>query len=425
MQTGNPVPSSSPVEVHPPPHTVPAHPLPPQVALPDTGYVSPRQHFERRTPTGSPFQPGQKQPQLVLNPPRPSLSPLSEYHSGFSNEDIVSSPCPSPSPSSLANHRRQHSFPNLLPLAFRSRTPSPVRKTHARSPSEQMPYTGDHRTGGRAAGGGGGFMGWLSGPSESHGANGPSSSSSKDASATTPDTTPTRLRRGTTADLTTPKSTTTIPMTTASRFILQNLHQTALGLLTKMQAAYRTQAVTLQQAREEKAAALRDAQEEKGVLQDELEEAQMRGEEETDEEEDESVESESVFSRCRSPALPQLPAQAHTVSDGASVMGFTMDGAIQPAAKQQQNGASANAMPKRRSGQPQQPMNALQKILKGISGDGAEADGGCGNCQGKDASVAWDTVGLLRDENKHLKKRVGELEVAVEGALDLVKGVGL
>jgi hypothetical protein len=32
---------------------------------------------------------------------------------------------------------------------------------------------------------------------------------------------------------------------------------------------------------------------------------------------------------------------------------------------------------------------------------------------------------LLRDENRHLKTRVGELEVAVEGALDLVNGLGL
>jgi hypothetical protein len=66
-------------------------------------------------------------------------------------------------------------------------------------------------------------------------------------------------------------------------------------------------------------------------------------------------------------------------------------------------------------------MNAFQKILKGISGEEA----GCRNCKGQDASVAWDTVGLLRDENRHLKTRVGELEVAVEGALDLVNGLGL
>ena len=45
---------------------------------------------------------------------------------------------------------------------------------------------------------------------------------------------------------------------------------------------------------------------------------------------------------------------------------------------------------------------------------------GCENCRGKDSSVAWDAVGLLRAENKGLKDRVGALESVVEGALDLV-----
>jgi hypothetical protein len=146
-----------------------------------------------------------------------------------------------------------------------------------------------------------------------------------------------------------------------------------------------------------------------------------RPEEEEETDEDESVESESVFSRCRSPALP---AQAHLVSsssassaaDGASVVG---EGAGRNTHSNTAGGVgSVNATPKQKGGQ---QMNAFQKILKGISGEEA----GCRNCKGQDASVAWDTVGLLRDENRHLKTRVGELEVAVEGALDLVNGLGL
>jgi hypothetical protein len=145
------------------------------------------------------------------------------------------------------------------------------------------------------------------------------------------------------------------------------------------------------------------------------------GEQEEETDEDESVESESVFSRCRSPALP---AQAHLVSssasssaaDGASVVG---EGAGRNSHSNTTGGVgSVNATPKQKGGQ---QMNAFQKILKGISGEEA----GCRNCKGQDASVAWDTVGLLRDENRHLKTRVGELEVAVEGALDLVNGLGL
>jgi len=49
----------------------------------------------------------------------------------------------------------------------------------------------------------------------------------------------------------------------------------------------------------------------------------------------------------------------------------------------------------------------------------------CRNCEGQDASAAWNTVSLLRDENKGLKRRVGELESAVEEVLDAVNGVSM
>ena len=54
---------------------------------------------------------------------------------------------------------------------------------------------------------------------------------------------------------------------------------------------------------------------------------------------------------------------------------------------------------------------------------GMGLESGCRNCQGKEASVAWDTVGLLRAENRGLKDRVGALESAVEGALDMCAGM--
>lgn len=74
-------------------------------------------------------------------------------------------------------------------------------------------------------------------------------------------------------------------------------------------------------------------------------------------------------------------------------------------------------------------MNALQKLFKGISGDTppreATGPGSCRNCEGQATSVAWDTVNLLKDENKGLKERVGELEGALDGALDVVNGVAV
>ncbi|KAK3902539.1 hypothetical protein C8A05DRAFT_15404 [Staphylotrichum tortipilum] len=565
---------------------MPARALQTQVAVPDNGYVPPRSQPEGRTPApppqpaaASPFQPSPKHPQHGLNAPRPSLSPLAEYHSGFSDEDLGSA-YPSPAPFNLASHRRQHSFPNLLPLAFKSRTPSPTRKTHARSPSEQMPYTGDGRSNGRGGadsprgGGGGGLVSWLSGSAGAANALGLSNG------ASTPDTTPTRLRRSTAASelppTTTTTTTTTTPKsatTTASRFMsaissrftptpststpqspslgtdydkdelynlnieaalfphrgptspaspssppfsadpfspsaFKNLHMNAAGLLARMQTAYR-----------EQAAALRDLRAERGAERDELEEAvtraahlkmQLEGlaktvqerdgevralekelkaerraraeaeervgavtaaaaaagartsegasmvsedlgvdedlrrrrrrrrrrsqrsggvdggascEEDDDSEDgDGSEESESVFSRCRSPVLPQIPRSppvARAVPDGG------LDGLGTPLAvsvASRNPPGSASATPKQKPGL---QMSAFQKILKGIAGESGEETAGCANCKGQDASVAWDTVGLLRDENRHLKRRVGELEVAVEGALDLVNGIGM
>ncbi|KAL2262615.1 hypothetical protein VTK26DRAFT_702 [Humicola hyalothermophila] len=575
------------LQLHPPSQTVPAHAI--HASSPDNGYVSPRQHLGSRTSTpGSPLQPTPKLPQQEqhdLNAPHPSLSPLSEYHSGFGvSDDDLGSPSPSPSPYNLANHRRQYSVPNLLPLAFKSRTPSPTRKTHAKSPSEQMPYTGDGRSNGRSAansprGIGGGFVGWLSsasGAASALGLSHPEARSSPGANAngssnhaTTLDTTPTRPRRSTNgsglnAGSTAPKNS----MTAASRFMsaissrfnptgntganlaaaadddddelcnlnieaalfphhassssssssptsprdpfspaaFKNLHMNAVGLLTKMQAAYR-----------ERTAALRELQAERSAQRDELEEAETRarhlkmqledmarkaqeheramrelmeelaaerraraeesrrmaagekndggsggggagiggalpsppsegasivsedlgvdedrrrrrhrrrrGSRDTtddgdEEDETESVESESVFS-----SLPDG-------SDGAVTPQHSTSTAPQPQKSLSQGGSvqATGSTPKRRpAGGGQQPMSAFQKIFKGISGgdDSSSGSNGCRNCKGQGASVAWDTVGVLRDENRHLKRRVGELEVAVEGALDLVKGIGL
>lgn len=159
-----------------------------------------------------------------------------------------------------------------------------------------------------------------------------------------------------------------------------------------------------------------------------------------EEEEDEiaSAESESVFSisRCRSPTnttittltMPTLPLIQHA-TDGSvpdSPPRPVSPAVVTPITRVGTGGfGSVNVTPKQRTGVNGTPgqMSAFQKIFKGISG--GDAVNGCLNCKGQDASVAWDTVGLLRDENRHLKGRVSELEGAVEGALDLVRGVGL
>ena len=80
---------------------------------------------------------------------------------------------------------------------------------------------------------------------------------------------------------------------------------------------------------------------------------------------------------------------------------------------------------------PQRP-STFQKAsgLNGSSAGGISIQGhdeplrwSCANCQGLKASEAWNVVGILKEENKGLKERVGDLEGAVEGCLDLVAGL--
>ena len=80
---------------------------------------------------------------------------------------------------------------------------------------------------------------------------------------------------------------------------------------------------------------------------------------------------------------------------------------------------------------PRRP-STFQKILQGLSTTTAnevrlpdDTDAGhwrCANCHGGHAAEAWSVVGVLRDENQGLKRRVGELEGAVDGCLGIVGG---
>jgi hypothetical protein len=132
---------------------------------------------------------------------------------------------------------------------------------------------------------------------------------------------------------------------------------------------------------------------------------------------------ESVFSRSMSPSLANV-SEISTPEMGQAVFAKVV-----------------NISPRRTVERPKpvQQRSTFQKILKGISttpddesqtrkekGEEDElgmADEGCRNCRGGPSSVAWDTVGLLRAENKGLKDRMASLETAVEGALDLVNGL--
>ncbi|KAL7918952.1 hypothetical protein ACQKWADRAFT_302747 [Trichoderma austrokoningii] len=126
---------------------------------------------------------------------------------------------------------------------------------------------------------------------------------------------------------------------------------------------------------------------------------------ETDED---SVEAASIFSRPRSPTNTALSI----ISD--------VEGPAPPSGPPSRTSTFGPNRPVRNSQPPQ--LTTFQKLFK-IDPD--RDIKGCRNCQGQDASIAWDTVGLLKAENKTLKERVSELEEAVEEVLDVVNGVGL
>jgi hypothetical protein len=141
---------------------------------------------------------------------------------------------------------------------------------------------------------------------------------------------------------------------------------------------------------------------------------------------EESIEAASVFSRSRSPTIATTITEASPI-DATSV---SMASPMSTLQQHQQQQRTPNVLTPRTTPRPaqQSQMGAFQKLFKGISGDANKeyaSKNSCANCEGQSASIAWDTVNLLKDENRSLKEQVGELETAIEGALDVVNGIGL
>jgi hypothetical protein len=72
--------------------------------------------------------------------------------------------------------------------------------------------------------------------------------------------------------------------------------------------------------------------------------------------------------------------------------------------------------------------STYDRVMKGLAstrlGSSFAANTGnssqCGNCQGVPASEAWSVMGILKDENRGLKTRLGELELVIDDCLGLV-----
>ncbi|ESZ97659.1 hypothetical protein SBOR_1975 [Sclerotinia borealis F-4128] len=132
---------------------------------------------------------------------------------------------------------------------------------------------------------------------------------------------------------------------------------------------------------------------------------------------------ESVFSRSRSPTLTVSTVMTRDSTRDSTpdvTSSFGRVGALQKDAQLTSNPTIVVQLKPKPKPKPQ--TSTFKKIL-GIGSSEPSPASGCLNCSGQGASMAWDTVGLLRAENKGLKDRVGELEVAVEGALDICGGL--
>jgi len=78
--------------------------------------------------------------------------------------------------------------------------------------------------------------------------------------------------------------------------------------------------------------------------------------------------------------------------------------------------------PKGKKPEPLQRRSTYDKVRDGTVN--LEKGGwGCANCEGGSQSAVWGRLAKEREENSMLRRRVGELEEAVEGALNVVDGV--
>ncbi|KAL1878946.1 hypothetical protein Plec18167_004241 [Paecilomyces lecythidis] len=64
--------------------------------------------------------------------------------------------------------------------------------------------------------------------------------------------------------------------------------------------------------------------------------------------------------------------------------------------------------------------SAYDRVITGLAGAFTGGNSKCTNCHGVPSSEAWSVVGILKDENKGLKGRIGELETVIDDCLTLV-----
>ncbi|KAL1974565.1 hypothetical protein VTN31DRAFT_4769 [Thermomyces dupontii] len=132
--------------------------------------------------------------------------------------------------------------------------------------------------------------------------------------------------------------------------------------------------------------------------------------------------AESVFSRR--PECPGSPVSSVSLAPAPSATEITLTPAIDSASARSPSpsqSSSKTATPP--TPQPSQRLSAYDRIVRGLTPFTSTFSGGtskCSNCHGVRPSEAWSVVGVLKDENKGLKERIGELESVIDDCLGLV-----
>ncbi|QSS59532.1 hypothetical protein I7I51_08967 [Histoplasma capsulatum] len=130
---------------------------------------------------------------------------------------------------------------------------------------------------------------------------------------------------------------------------------------------------------------------------------------------DESI-AESIFSRKYD--NPDSPSTLATRASGTSSPDISVSVGTQPPVPS-------------KSPKPAPKPSAYDRMLRSISsanlgvslmGSSAFSTSKCSNCHGATASDAWGVVSVLQEENRGLKNRIEELEVAIDECITLVGG---
>lgn len=124
--------------------------------------------------------------------------------------------------------------------------------------------------------------------------------------------------------------------------------------------------------------------------------------------------AESVFSRREGVESPPSTIATSSNSSRATLPRPPSSASLQPNPK---DAKPLPAVPARES--------AYNKVMKGLASSGITSSwtgnsSKCRICYGVPSSEAWSVMGVLQEENKGLKIRLGELEVVIDDCLSLV-----